>query len=78
MFGKSATNKNKHGLDDRRNRKLDRPKHVKAISTVLQSKWRCMKIVVGLEDGLRMPENRVKRDRTWVFEPPGLQGAEVL
>eukprot|EP00435_Cladocopium_sp_Y103_P032618 s2194_g8.t1 len=50
LFGKSATNKNRHGLDDKRNKKLDRRMHMKAISTVLQSKWRAMKIVVGLED----------------------------
>jgi len=50
LFGRSATNKNRHGLDDKRNRKIDRKMHAIAISTVLQSKWRNMKIVVGLED----------------------------
>lgn len=50
LFGKSATNKAKHGMDNKRRRKLFRDKHIKAISTVLQSKWRAMKIVVGLED----------------------------
>ncbi|CAE7328342.1 rplD [Symbiodinium natans] len=50
LWGKSATNKNRHGLDDRRKKFLPRLFHSKAISTVLQSKWRCMKIVEGLED----------------------------
>ncbi|CAJ1364018.1 unnamed protein product [Effrenium voratum] len=50
LFGKSSTNKNPHGLDNKRKKKLVRHHHMKSISTVLQSKWRCMKIVDGLED----------------------------
>ncbi|CAE8700259.1 unnamed protein product [Polarella glacialis] len=50
LYGKVATNKLKHGLDNKRKMKLLRNKHTKAISTVLQSKWKNMKIVVGLED----------------------------
>eukprot|EP00438_Fugacium_kawagutii_P016853 Skav219685 [mRNA] locus=scaffold817:90741:93657:- [translate_table: standard] len=67
LFGKSATNKNRHGLDDKRKKKLPRlergsPKsmHMKAISTVLQSKWRGMKIVAGLEDIMAWKMWRVK------------------
>jgi ribosomal protein L4 len=50
LFGKSATNKNRHGLDDRRKKKIPRQTHTIAISTVLQSKWKGIKIVEGLED----------------------------
>jgi len=50
LFGKSVTNKGPHGMDDKRRKKIDRSQHYKAISTVLQSKWKCMKIIDGLED----------------------------
>eukprot|EP00933_Yihiella_yeosuensis_P082714 TRINITY_DN96697_c0_g1_i1.p1 TRINITY_DN96697_c0_g1~~TRINITY_DN96697_c0_g1_i1.p1 ORF type:complete len:459 (+),score=91.38 TRINITY_DN96697_c0_g1_i1:155-1378(+) len=50
LFGKTKTNKYPHGLDNRRSRKLYRQEHMKAISTVLQSKWKKIKIVDGLED----------------------------
>jgi len=50
LFGKSQTNKAPHGLDNKRKKKLKRLQHAAAISTVLQSKWRCMKLVQGLED----------------------------
>jgi len=50
LFGKSATNKQPHGLDNKRKKKFPRVQHLKAISTVLQSKWKGIKIVDGLED----------------------------
>lgn len=50
LFGKSATNKAPHGLDNRRKLRTDRLEHCGAISTVLQSKWRGIKLVQGLED----------------------------
>jgi len=50
LFGRSATNKAPHGLDNKRKKKLARVEHAIAISTVLQSKWKGMKIVCGLEE----------------------------
>jgi len=50
LFGRSATNKAPHGLDNKRKKKLKRLHHYGSISTVLQSKWRCMCIINGLED----------------------------
>jgi ribosomal protein L4 len=50
LFGRSATNKAPHGLDNKRKKKLSRHQHIMSISTVLQSKWRGMKIIDGLED----------------------------
>ncbi|CAK0884871.1 unnamed protein product [Prorocentrum cordatum] len=50
LFGKSATNKAPHGLDGKAQKKMPRQKHMGAISTVFQSKWRGMVIVDGLED----------------------------
>jgi large subunit ribosomal protein L4 len=50
LFGKSATNKAPHGLDGKAQKKVSRHKHMGSISTVLQSKWRGMVIVDGLED----------------------------
>eukprot|EP00929_Paragymnodinium_shiwhaense_P121315 TRINITY_DN934_c0_g1_i1.p1 TRINITY_DN934_c0_g1~~TRINITY_DN934_c0_g1_i1.p1 ORF type:complete len:429 (-),score=117.91 TRINITY_DN934_c0_g1_i1:81-1367(-) len=45
------SNKYPHGLDDRAYKKNCLLRHYKSISTVLQSKWRNMVIVDGLEDG---------------------------
>lgn len=50
LFGYVATHKAKHGLDNKRKKKLPRRIHALAISTVLQSKWKNMKIVQGLEE----------------------------
>jgi len=50
LFGKTATNKSKHGLDNKRRKLISREQHAVSISTVLQSKWRNMVIVDGLED----------------------------
>merc|ERR1719450_1127818 len=50
LFGRSMTNKAPHGLDNKRKKKISRSMHVMSIATVLQSKWRCMKIITGLED----------------------------
>mmetsp|Transcript_45117 Transcript_45117/g.84196 ORF Transcript_45117/g.84196 Transcript_45117/m.84196 type:complete len:388 (+) Transcript_45117:1-1164(+) len=74
LWGKAATNKNKHGLDDRKKMKLPRLFHCKAISTVLQSKWRCMKIVDGLED-IKEPRyyDLVDMIRGWTGIEPGIK-----
>ncbi|CAE7242187.1 rplD [Symbiodinium pilosum] len=74
LWGKSATNKNRHGLDDRRKLTLPRLFHNKAISTVLQSKWRCMKIVEGLED-IQEPRYYELCDmvRAWTGMEPGIK-----
>merc|ERR1719453_2854765 len=46
LFGRCKTNKAPHGLDNKRNKKIRRYQHAMSISTVLQSKWRRMKIIV--------------------------------
>jgi len=50
LFGKSATRHAPHGLDMKAQKKMGRHKHMAAISTVFQSKWKGMVIVDGLED----------------------------
>lgn len=61
LFGRSSTNQAPHGLDNKRNKKLPRIYHCRCISTVLQSKWRCMKIVVGLEDWKEPRQNELEK-----------------
>ncbi|CAE6912054.1 rplD [Symbiodinium sp. CCMP2592] len=75
LWGKSATNKNRHGLDDRKKKFLPRLFHCKAISTVLQSKWRCMKIVEGLEDHFEEPRYYELSDmvKAWTGMKPGIK-----
>lgn len=57
LWGTTVTNKAPRGLDKKARKKTARLIHLKAISTVLQSKWKRMKIVQGLED---WSEPRVK------------------
>lgn len=69
LFGKTATNKGKHGLDNQRRKRLMRDRHSVAISTVLQSKWRNMIIVDGLED---WPEPRYHAMKKLIKDVSGL------
>eukprot|EP00930_Biecheleria_cincta_P084470 TRINITY_DN73936_c0_g1_i1.p1 TRINITY_DN73936_c0_g1~~TRINITY_DN73936_c0_g1_i1.p1 ORF type:complete len:435 (-),score=51.91 TRINITY_DN73936_c0_g1_i1:56-1282(-) len=69
LFGKTATNKAKHGMDNKRRKKLMRDKHSIAISTVLQSKWRNMIIVDGLED---WPEARYYEMKKFITNVTGI------
>lgn len=62
-FGKSCTNKGPHGLDNKRNKLNDRSNHYRAISTVLQSKWRNIKIVDGLEEAYPEPKHYDLKER---------------
>eukprot|EP00446_Apocalathium_sp_SHHI-4_P003018 CAMPEP_0177176944 /NCGR_PEP_ID=MMETSP0367-20130122/13528_1 /TAXON_ID=447022 ORGANISM="Scrippsiella hangoei-like, Strain SHHI-4" /NCGR_SAMPLE_ID=MMETSP0367 /ASSEMBLY_ACC=CAM_ASM_000362 /LENGTH=418 /DNA_ID=CAMNT_0018623495 /DNA_START=56 /DNA_END=1312 /DNA_ORIENTATION=- len=50
LFGKVKTNKYPHGLDNKRLLKIRPSEHMRAMSTVLQSKWKKMKVIDGLED----------------------------
>jgi len=51
LWGKVATNKGPHGLDGKRLKKRVAPKeHYGAIATALQSKWKNIKIIHGLEE----------------------------
>jgi len=73
LFGKSATNKAPHGLDNIRRKKNDLHRHYKAISTVLQSKWRGITVVEGLEDGFPEPRQKKMEQciRNWTGLEPG-------
>jgi len=73
LFGKTATNKAKHGLDNKKRKKLMRDRHCRAISTVLQSKWRNMIIVDGLED---WPEARYYEMEKFVTKVTGIPAGE--
>lgn len=50
LWGKSKTRAAARGADSKKNMLMPRTSHALAISTVLHSKWRCMKIVAGLEE----------------------------
>jgi len=73
LFGKSATNKAPHGLDNIRRKKNDLHRHYKAISTVLQSKWRGMTVIEGLEDGFPEPRQKKMEQciKSWTGLEPG-------
>lgn len=66
LFGKSVTNKGPHGLDSKRKKVIRHHTHNLSISTVLQSKWRCMKIIQGLEDWDEMRQDKLEQClQTW-------------
>jgi len=72
LFGKSVTNKGPHGLDTKRKKVIKRYTHNLSISTVLQSKWRCMKIVQGLEDWNEMRQHKLEDSlEKWTATTPG-------
>jgi len=72
LFGKSVTNKGPHGLDTKRKKVIKRYTHNLSISTVLQSKWRCMKIVQGLEDWDEMRQHKLGDSlENWTATTPG-------
>lgn len=59
LFNKGAcSNKGPYGLDNKRKLKSKRSTHSRAISTVLQSKWRRIKLVQGLEDAFQEPRQK--------------------
>lgn len=72
-FGRSCTNKGPHGLDNKRNKLNDRSNHYRAISTVLQSKWRNIKIVDGLDEAYPEPRHYDMQERLekWTATKPG-------
>jgi len=49
LWGKTSSNR-PHGYDDKKFKKIEPQRHHRAISTVLQSKWKRMRVVDGLED----------------------------
>lgn len=79
LFGKTATNKAPHGLDNRANKKTDRIEHCGAISTVLQSKWRGIKIIQGLEDVSEARQGIMEeRIRAWTGLEPGSKSVLMI
>lgn len=79
LFGKSSTNKAPHGLDNKRKKKIGRHQHAVAISTVLQSKWRNMKIIEGLEDWKEPRQNKLYEClRAWGAERIGKKDTLIV
>jgi len=79
LFGKSSTNKAPHGLDNKRKKKLLRSQHAMSISTVLQSKWRCMRIIEGLEDWKEPRQAKlVECLKSWGAEKLGTKSTLVI
>jgi ribosomal protein L4 len=73
MFGKSFTNQKPHGLNNKRNLKIRPLSHHQSISTVLQSKWKKMKIIQGLEE---WPEARRGELETLIQNTTGVEAGK--
>jgi len=79
LFGKSVTNKGPHGLDTKRKKVIHRYTHNLSISTVLQSKWRNMKIIQGLEDWDVMRQDKlVESMEKWTGKKPGKRSTLII
>merc|ERR1719410_16299 len=79
LFGKSVTNKGPHGLDTKRKKVITRYRHNLSISTVLQSKWRCMKIIQGLEEWDVMRQDKlVECMQKWTNKKPGTRSTLII
>merc|ERR1712061_392662 len=61
------------------NKKMGRNQHIKSIATVLQSKYRCMKIVDGLEDWESNKQRELEEHlRRWTGVTPGYKNTLII
>lgn len=73
LFGKTSISR-PHGYDGKKTMKVPKEKHFKAISTVLQSKWKRMRVVDNLEN---WGEAKYYKFRTMVENVTGVNAGMV-